>query len=73
MVVDDCVAQQPIEPGIGTAFVAQLGKVFDGTQVSCLKEVFGRRGGIDSLAHKSQERCPLVAQMLKDTAGVLTC
>jgi hypothetical protein len=61
IMVDDGVAQKPIEPGIGAAFVAQLREVFDGAQVSCLKEVFSRRGGIDSLAQESEKRRPLVA------------
>ena len=69
IVIDDRVTQQLIEPGIGAASVAQLGKMFHGTQVSRVEEVLGLLDGIDSLPHKREERCAPVAQMLKDATG----
>ena len=73
IMVDDRIAQQPIEPGLGAAFVTKLGEMFECAEVSSLKEIFGNFKRVRSLPDKCEEGSTLVAQVKKHAMGSVTC
>jgi hypothetical protein len=59
VVVDDGVAQDAVEPRKGGLLAAEVGRLFDGTDIRALKDVL--RGGrrVDMFLHEVEEQLPL--------------
>jgi hypothetical protein len=63
VVVDDCVAQDAVEPGDSRLFAAEGGGLLNGAGVGGLDDVLGGIGGVDAPPHEVKELFALEDQV----------
>lgn len=62
-VIDDSMAKQAVEPGIGRLWVTELMLMCQGLCKPLLEQILGQAGVVNAPLHKGQKLRPLVEQV----------